>query len=133
MNYYIASGLANAERVSQIASVLTQKGHERLYDWTRHKDVRSCGQDRMREVSGNEARAVTECDLLLVLLPGGSGTHTELGMALANHKGKRILLWSETGKEFDQSDKTCVFYFHPAVERIQCSFKDLPALLCEIL
>lgn len=132
MKFYIASGLPNAERVSLAANVLKQSGYEHLYDWTAHRDVRSCGQKRMREVSLNETRAAADCDLLLVLLPGGAGTHTELGIALAGGK-KRILLWSETGEEFDDSGKTCVFYFHPAVERIQCSFEYLIKLLAEII
>jgi hypothetical protein len=133
MNFYIASGLKNAARVRQASEILMQKGHLRLYDWTAHGDVRSCGQERMREVSVNEARAVMECELMLVLLPGGAGTHTELGLALASHSNKRILLWSETGEEFDFCDNTCVFYFHPAAERIQCSFSDLLTLLSEIV
>jgi hypothetical protein len=133
MKFYVASGLKNKDRVRQAAEVLIQNGHLRLYDWTTHGDVRSCGQTRMREVSANEARAVTECELMLVLLPGGSGTHTELGLALATHSNKRILLWSETGEEFDLCDKSCVFYYHPATERIQCSFSDLLALLNEIV
>ena len=129
MNFYVASGLINRERVAQVVEWLKARGGTPAYDWTRHGDVRSQGEERMQAVSQNEVNAVCESDLVLALLPGGKGTHIELGIALATRANKRILLWSETGAEFGGGQDTCVFYHHPALTRIVCPFDALPAQL----
>ena len=124
MKYYIASSLNNSEQVNLAAAAL--KKHNRTYDWTLHGDVRSQGSDRLSSVSVNELRAVEDADFVLVLLPGGKGTHTELGAALA-HK-RKVLLWSSSGEEFNcvgSCEHVCAFYFHPAAERLVCPFESL--------
>lgn len=68
-----------------------------------------------------------------MLLPGGQGTHTELGIALATRANKRIMLWSETGKEFLDNADTCVFYHHMSIEQVTCSYQALKAKLCDCL
>jgi len=133
VKYYIASGLPNFARVNQAAAALNAAGHERTYDWTVHCDIRAEGPGRMRSVSSRELGGVMDADLVLVLMPGGKGTHTELGAALASAelgRKKRILLWSETGREFDAGEgrtdeNVCAFYFHPEAERLCCSFEEL--------
>lgn len=125
MRIYVASGLQNRERVVLAMDRLRSLGHEITYDWTRHGDVRSLGEARMEEVAQNETCGVTGADIVLLLLPGGKGTHIELGLSLATAKTKRILLWSETGVEFGGGADTCVFYHHPAIERIACPFDEL--------
>ena len=126
MKFYVASRVSNAKLVNQAAERLTRCGHERSYDWTRHGDVSAEPAGRKREVAALEAQAVLDAELVLLLLPGGFGTHTEMGLSLAAPASKRILLWSETEAPFDGSEGFCVFYHHPAVERIVCPF---PALL----
>lgn len=129
MNYYIASGLENAQRVRFAAEALC--AHTRTYDWTTHGDIRTHGPERMRTVAGSELAAVLDADLVLVLLPGGKGTHTELGAALASYRpSRRLIVWSETGVEFDAGcgsthPSVCAFYFHPQVERWSCPFETL--------
>ena len=128
MNYYIASGLENARRVSLAAEALS--AHTRTYDWTGHGDIRREGPERMQHVSSTELQAVVRADLVLLLLPGGKGTHSELGAALATGQGKRIILWSETGDEFRAGEgethpSVCAFYFHPLLERWVCPFNEL--------
>ena len=71
-------------------------------------------------------RGVAQAELVVLLLPGGRGTHTELGMAIASPGVRRIIVWSESSAPFDGSDGFCVFYHHPRVERLVCPF---PALL----
>jgi len=128
MKYYIASGLPNAARVSLAAQALG--AHERTYDWTAHGDIRAEGPARMNSVSSCELAAVAEAELVLLLLPGGKGTHTELGAALATRANKRVVLWSEMGEEFragggETHPSVCAFYFHPAAERWVCPFNEL--------
>lgn len=111
------------------AEVLRRNGHEQTYDWTTHGDIRHEGAERMSEVAFNELRAVRDAELVVALLPGGQGTHTELGVALATRSNKRIILWSETGDEFAFDNRTCTFYFHPAAERVVCPFEELLEIL----
>ena len=125
MRFYVASSVKNAVRVNQAATVLTENGHQRSYDWTRHGDVSREDPLRKREVSALEAEAVLSAELVVVLLPGGFGTHAELGLSIASSANKRILLWSESSAPFDGPEGFCVFYHHPAVERIVCPFSSL--------
>lgn len=125
MKYYIASGVSNAAKVNLAAAALTAAGHTHTYDWTTHGDVSKEIADRKREIAALESRGVAEADLVVLLLPGRFGTHAELGIALATSENKRILLWSESSAPFDGAEGFCVFYHHPAVERVVCPFEAL--------
>lgn len=132
MKFYVASGVSNAEKVNQAASVLKEAGHERTYDWTTHGDVSKADPNFKQHVASSESRGVLEAELVVLLLPGRFGTHAELGIALASAGNKRILLWSETAAPFDGTEGFCVFYHHPAVERVVCPFEELLTRLRQI-
>lgn len=133
MTFYIASGVENAARVNEAAAVLTNQGHQRTYDWTLHGSVKNAAAQKKQSVASLECNGVLSASLFVLLLPGARGTHTELGMALAKaslvSSEMRVLVWSETSEPFDGTDGFCVFYHHPAVERIVCPF---PALLARL-
>ena len=129
MKFYVASGVSNAEKVNQAATALTASGHQRTYDWTTHGDVSKADPAFKRHVAASESHGVLDAELVVLLLPGRFGTHAELGMALASAANKRILLWSETPAPFDGTEGFCVFYHHPAVERVVCPFEELLAML----
>lgn len=74
---YIASGFENRERVRQFAARLPP-GWAWAYDWTGHTF-----DDDPQGVAASDFRGVSNADAVVVLLPGGPGTHTELGVALA--------------------------------------------------
>lgn len=125
MKFYVASGVSNAEKVNQAAAALNAAGHERTYDWTGHGDVSKAEPEFKRHVAASESRGVLDAEFVVLLLPGRFGTHAELGMALASAENKRILLWSESPAPFDGTEGFCVFYHHPAVERVVCPFDEL--------
>ncbi|HWQ59153.1 MAG TPA: group-specific protein [Clostridia bacterium] len=129
MRFYVASGLENQERVRLVIERICTRGHTMAYDWTTHGDVRCKGEEVLITIAGNETFAVIDASFVLILLPGGRGTHTELGLALASRSNKRIVLWSETGEEFGSNEKTCAFYHHSAVERLHCGFDELLAFI----
>ena len=124
MKFYVASGVPNAERVNQAAQVLAANGHQRTYDWTGHGDVSKADPAFKRHVAASESTGVLEAELVVLLLPGRFGTHAELGIAIASSANKRILLWSESSAPFDGEQGFCVFYHHPAVERVICPFHE---------
>lgn len=133
MRFYVATGLVNRDQAQDMIAFIQDRGHLPVYDWTAHGDVRGQGTERLAEVAFSEYSAVRDAELVLLMLPGGCGTHTELGIALGTRANKRILLWSATGKEFEDGPNTCVFYHHLAVERIVCPYEELKERLSAVL
>ncbi|MBO4384442.1 MAG: hypothetical protein J5854_03350 [Clostridia bacterium] len=128
MRYYIASDPVNYEKAILLNEVLSARGHE-------HSQDRMCREGAVTdelllgELTFSEFRAVRDAELVVVLLPARPETYTELGAALATRGNKRIILWSETGEEFDIFDPVCSFCFHPSAERVVCPFPELLKLL----
>jgi hypothetical protein len=125
MKFYIATRLERAEEQKALAAMLTELGHSITYDWAQHGSVQSGGPDRIREVAASECAGVIGADLVIVMLPGGRGTHTELGIAIAdsvarkptgNRCGneKRIVIIGYDDGGVD--GRTCAFYHHPQID-----------------
>ncbi len=146
-SYYIASGLENVEEVRKLKKVLDDAGWRHTYDWTVHGAVYSEGRDALVQCASDESVGVFEADILVVLLPGGRGTHTELGMAVGRldvavflaGRGilknpldiARIVIYSADPELFTPNEKTCAFYHHPYVERYTSMEKMIDALLTD--
>ncbi len=131
--FYIASKLENAPQVRWLADKLIALGWEHTYDWTVHGSVQG-DADRCREVSEKETCGVLEAEVIIFLLPGGRGTHTELGIAIGSTvlaaalceeaniglemDERRIVVYSgNPSLDFGSDGTTCAFYHHPLVER----------------
>ncbi|NSW92755.1 MAG: nucleoside 2-deoxyribosyltransferase [Firmicutes bacterium] len=128
MKFYIASKLENAARVALLAKVLKSMGWQHTYDWTTHGSVKDQGEQRLQEVAENEIKGVAVADIVIVVLPGGRGTHAELGAAIALKK--TIVIWAETEAHFEQDDRTCAFYWNTCITRV---VGDALALMEELL
>jgi hypothetical protein len=107
---YIASALENADNVRELRDLLAARGIELTHDWTVHGSVKDQGIERIREVAENELRGVAAADLVIVLLPGGRGTHIEFGIALATRRK-----WPHTkivifGQQPDETGREPCFY-----------------------
>jgi putative intracellular protease/amidase len=111
MRYYIATKLERHADHNLVRDLMAARGHEITYDWTKHGPVWSRGSDVIREVAQLETRGVLDADLVIVLLPGGRGTHAELGMAIA--AGKPVLMHCADPDLFGATPETCAFYHHP--------------------
>jgi nucleoside 2-deoxyribosyltransferase len=112
MKFYIASGLSNKEAVKFVSGRLKNKGFIHTYDWTKNEKPTTLG--RLQKIGQDELDGVLEADFLIVLLPGGKGTHIEFGIALG--QGKKIFLYSEN-EEVNNVDTTSSFYQLPGVEK----------------
>lgn len=106
MNFYIASGLQNKENVQYVSAHLKACGFTHTYDWTCNKRPESSVE--LKEIGEAERTGVLDSDFLILLLPGGKGTHVELGMALAQHK--RVYLYSPDD-DINDFSTTSTFYF----------------------
>lgn len=114
-----------------VRDALKKFGHEISYDWTLHGSVKSVSKERLREVASLELNGVSEADFVVVLLPGGHGSHLELGFAIA--KEKKVFLHSEDPVIFELGPQTNAFYHHPDVIPLQCPLADVGATLQSLL
>ena len=128
MRFYVSAGSIDSLRAGLLADVLTRRGHEHALDRTfRRGDERD--EATLAELAFSELRAVRDAELVLILLPGGADTHTELGVAIATRGNTRIILWSERGEEFRLSALPSAYYLHSCVERVVCPFDELVNML----
>ncbi len=115
MRFYIATRLENHAEHNRLRDALAALGHKITYDWTRHGAVWRRGMEVIEEVAKSEARGVLEADEVIVLWPGGRGTHVEMGIAIG--AGIPISFVSDVAEHHAASPETCAFYHHPTVRR----------------
>ena len=84
------------------------------YDWTTAGGP-AASTETLAEICQAEVDGVLSADRVIFLMPGGRGTHVELGLALAS--GKPVSMWSETESVFTPEGRTSVFYHHRLVRR----------------
>jgi nucleoside 2-deoxyribosyltransferase len=123
MKFYIATSLSRVTAHHTVRDTLEKYGHEISYDWTLHGSVKSTNKERLREVALLELDGVSEADFVIVLLPGGNGTHLELGYSIA--KGKRVFLHTEDSLTFELGPQTNAFYHHPDITRLHCPLAEV--------
>lgn len=128
MKFYLASGLDNIESARFFRDGLVRSGHVQTYDWTEHGPVAVHGLERIREVAAAELRGVEDADFVVVVLPGGRGTHFEMGAAHA--MGKPIFVYAPRHTLVDAHPDTCAFYHLPGV---RASWGDAVACLSGII
>jgi hypothetical protein len=125
MWYYIASGLANIEAVKTVQGILNDANMACTYNWTEHGSVWERGRKIVENVAKFELDGVAQADVVIVLLPGGRGTHVELGAALAF--GKPVVLVGTPEEIVDINQNTCAFYHHHHVLPWTGPLEALPA------
>ncbi len=123
MKYYIATSLSRMAAHNRVRDALTTLGHAISYDWTLHGNVKCVSKERLREVAILELDGISRADFVVVLLPGGNGTHVELGFAIAS--GKRVFLHTEDPAVFELGPQTKAFYHHPDVIRLCCPLPEI--------
>jgi Nucleoside 2-deoxyribosyltransferase len=131
MKFYIATSLSRVAAHHRVRDDLKKWGHEISYDWTVHGSVKSVSKERLREVALLELEGISQSDFVVVLLPGGNGTHLELGFAIA--KGKRVFLQTENSVFFELGPETNAFYHHPDLIRLHCPLPDVGATVQSLI
>lgn len=125
LKFYVASSFKNKEQVQYVSHELTMKGFVHSYDWT--KNERPSTLEALTEIGTKEKDAVMNSDVVIVLLPGGKGSHIELGMAIAAKK--KVFLYSPDN-EIDDLALTSTFYQLPEVQKVIGTIDDLILTVC---
>jgi nucleoside 2-deoxyribosyltransferase len=110
--FYVSSRKDRSEQANALSEALKVVGWERTFVWT---DQPGAGPEARAATAEAELKGVRDADILVVLLPGGFGTHVEIGAALA--LGKKVLLHSPDQKTLE-TPYPCVFHYHPGVTLI---------------
>lgn len=115
--FYVASSFKNMDAVHYVTNKLLNMGYLQTYDWTKNaqaKEKQTITLKDLMEIGQHEIQAVSDSDFVVILLPGGKGTHVELGIALGQNK--KIFLYSEDGS-INIAEATYTFYHLPEVEK----------------
>lgn len=123
MKYYIATSLKRMDAHKKVKLSMEPYSYELAYDWTTHGSVKSESIGRLQEVAIAEIEGLAQADFVIVLLPGGVGTHTELGYAIRS--GCPVFVHCESGQHFSLGDQTCAFYHHPQVQQLICPLEEV--------
>src|ERR1700738_3378900 len=108
--FFISARKDRQLEVDALADKLKAHGWERTLAW-KHED--GANHKENSEIALAELQGVHEADVLIALLPGGYGTHVEIGAALA--LGKPVILHSPDQKTLE-TPYLCIFHYHPAVK-----------------
>lgn len=120
MKFYVASSFQNKEIVRAVSGKLSMLGWHHTYDWTQSE--RSCSLEALKRIGTLEKQAVADSDVVIVILPGGKGSHIELGLAIAWQK--KTFLYSPNLEAMDM-DTTSTFYHLADVQICEGSIEEL--------
>ncbi|RLQ92406.1 group-specific protein [Falsibacillus albus] len=120
MKFYVASSFSNIANVRCVSQMLIDNGWIHTYDWT--KNERAVTVNDLKQIGEKEKEAISESDLVIVMLPAGKGSHIELGIALGLNK--RIILHSPTN-EVNDFENTTTFYHLTEVEKFYGTVDEL--------
>ncbi len=121
--FYLATRKDRSKQAEPLLEALKAQGWERTFEWTAQDEAST---DAYGEVARKELEGVRDADVLIVLLPGGFGTHVEIGAALA--LGKQVILHAPDRKTLE-TPYPCIFHHHPAVKILISATPDVAAIL----
>jgi len=126
---YIATSKAAIAVHNILRNLLAKADIPQSYDWT--VEGLQDTAEAHKQIASKCIKGVIDANLVIVLLPGGRGTHVELGAALALMKP--ILLYGDISWRKDT--KASAFYWHPDITFVDenLGLQELVALSCAFL
>jgi nucleoside 2-deoxyribosyltransferase len=121
--FFLSTRKDRSAEADALSAALKAHGWERTFAWT---DQDGAGPEAHAKVAVAELAGVREADVLVVLLPGGYGTHVEIGAALA--LGKPVVLHAPDRKVLE-TPYLCVFHYHPGVKLLVSKVPEIDAIL----
>lgn len=123
MRFFVSSRKDRSARADALSKELEKHGWQRTFAW---KPEDGEGPEGNAAIAKAELDGVLQADILIALLPGGNGTHVEIGAALA--LGKPVILHAPDRETLNQP-YPCVFHYHPGVKLIISQTIDSEAIL----
>ncbi|MCC7570240.1 hypothetical protein KO465_02750 [Candidatus Micrarchaeota archaeon] len=120
MRFYVSGRFYDREKIIEVFQYLKSRGYEIANDWTEHKNLRGEYGENMElsvKYTNEDVEGVRNCDVFVLISDkqGGTGMHTEFGIALNSllekNKPKIYVIGEHTSR--------CMFYFHPKVKRMK--------------
>ena len=125
-HFYLSTRKDRLDQAAPLLDALRANGWKQSFAWT-DQDVHNPGE--YADIAQAELAGVRDADVLIVLLPGGFGTHVEIGAALA--LGKPVIIHAPDQKTLDTPYK-CVFHYHPLVKLLVSESLDINAVLASL-
>lgn len=124
--FYLSTRKDRLDQAAPLLEALRANGWEQTFAWS-NKETRDSSE--YADIAKAELAGIREADILVVLLPGGFGTHVEIGAALAF--GKRIILHAPDRKTLE-TPYACVFHYHPLVTLLVSERIDINTVLASV-
>lgn len=121
--FYLATKKDRRAEAEPLLEALKARGWKRTFDWAK---LASSGPKEHADIAVAELAGVREADVLVVLLPGGYGTHVEIGAALA--LGKPVILHAPNPETL-KDPYPCVFHYHPGVKLFVSKVLDIDGVV----
>ena len=124
--FYLSTRMDRSEEGARISRALKARGWECTFDWTSLQDSESTDLSMLAQT---EIEGIRQADVVVVFLPGGFGTHAEIGAAIA--LGKPVILHSPSQAVLE-TPYPCVFHYHPKVRLIVSKEVDVESVLAAL-
>jgi hypothetical protein len=124
--FYIATRKDRSADAEPLLEALHAEGWQRTFAWSSEDDNDEGNWPRL---ACAELDGVRQANVLIVLLPGGYGTHVEIGAALALEKA--VIIHS-LDRQTLETPYPCVFHYHPRVTLFVSKVIDVPAVAREM-
>lgn len=113
---YVATGYARRHIAKSVMDELARRGFTITYDWTGHVEAELSDIEGRARIGEADLDGVRRADIVVILLPGGQGTHTELGVALGMNTP--VLLVAADPDLVDNAAHPLPFYYAVGVTRL---------------
>lgn len=126
MKFYLSTGKDRLDQATPLLDALKEHGWKQTFAWSSQDALNPAGYADIAEA---ELAGVRSADVLIVLLPGGFGTHVEIGVALA--LGKPVVIHSPDQKTLN-TPYACVFHYHRLVRLFVSESVDIVSILASL-
>ena len=119
-HFYLSTQKDRNAEAAPLLEALKGNGWERTFDWANREET------EYADLAVAEIAGIQNAEVVIVILPGGRGTHVEIGAPLA--LGKPIILHAPNSEALE-SPYPCAFHYHPAVKIIVSEQLDVVKVL----
>jgi len=123
--FYLSTRKDRLDQAALLLDALKGSGWAQTFAWTDQDPDPGAYAD----IAQAELAGVRQADVLIVLLPGGFGTHVEIGAALA--LGKPVIIHAPDRKTLE-TPYPCVFHYHPMVTLLVSESVDTKTVLASL-